>query len=522
MRNVLSLAALLIFGLSGTAAAAPTVIWNTAYQSTISSADTVGGNGKDLFSGPAVPEVQVLNGTTVDPSTGKVFWANTAAVADEIYSGDLNDTSRTPCLVSGSEENPIGVTYNPSNETLYWANLSIDPSIRFAKAPSDCSPAVASTLYKQSDYSAAINTPSSVAVDPARKKIYWSNYLNGNIGFGNLDGSGNVGTITLSGCSLVRAFSVNLDPAENRLYVGARFSGGAEGLAFADLDGNNCQSVVLGGEIWGTTRDSETLFAGNWELGQISVWPMSAFPEGGSLFAPGGTATLTEAEQPAVIDVPGGTSTVSPSEATVGAELVCSVDWDAGSPGIQYYRAPQGATSYSWSRDGQVLTGETSRTLRAELAGEYLCTATASNYAGKGTATASAKVEGPPPPPGPTPTPSPTPPPAPSNEFSLRTPLVAGSTIRTVVRIPGPGVLGQLGSFRSRGSSRGACSSSRRTFSRAGLYRVRCPLTEVVRAARRKGSVRVRLVTTYTPTGGTARAKVQTVILRSLKPRFTG
>jgi uncharacterized repeat protein (TIGR02543 family) len=113
-------------------------------------------------------------------------------------------------------------------------------------------------------------------------------------------------------------------------------------------------------------------------------------------------------------------------------------------------------------------------------------------------------------------------PPTPSNSFTVRSPLLVGTGIRTLVRVPGPGVIRQSGTFRSRGKVRRACISSSRAASAAGTYRLRCQLTKAARAARKKGAVRVRLTTTFTPTGGTSRAVVRTVVLRSLKPRFTG
>jgi len=49
-----------------------------------------------------------------------------------------------------------------------------------------------------------------------------------------------------------------------------------------------------------------------------------------------------------------------------------------------------------------------------------------------------------------------------------------------------------------------------------------CVLTSAARSAMRNGSVKVRLRTVYRPTGGTARTRIQTVVLKSLKPRYTG
>ena len=43
----------------------------------------------------------------------------------------------------------------------------------------------------------------------------------------------------------------------------------------------------------------------------------------------------------------------------------------------------------------------------------------------------------------------------------------------------------------------------------AGRYTIDCKLTSVARSARRRGSIRVTLTTTFTPTGGTVRSVTQ-------------
>ncbi|CAB4861142.1 unannotated protein [freshwater metagenome] len=110
----------------------------------------------------------------------------------------------------------------------------------------------------------------------------------------------------------------------------------------------------------------------------------------------------------------------------------------------------------------------------------------------------------------------------PSNTFTLRTPLLIGGGIRTLVRVPGAGVVRQNATFRSRGKTRQACVAGSLKVAKTGTYRLRCRLSAAVMNARRSGPVRVTLRTTYTPTGGTARVVVRTVVLSSLKPRFTG
>ncbi len=128
---------------------------------------------------------------------------------------------------------------------------------------------------------------------------------------------------------------------------------------------------------------------------------------------------------------------------------------------------------------------------------------------------------------GPTPGPGPTPTPTPSNSFTARTPLLRGNTMRTLIRVPGPGRISQTGTFNSARNVRSArtrvaCRPVSRTVTDGGTVRMECVLTRAARSARRNGAVKVRIRTVYRPTGGTARVKIHTIVLSSLKPRYTG
>ncbi|MFM8560920.1 MAG: hypothetical protein ACKOB9_02345 [Solirubrobacterales bacterium] len=66
-----------------------------------------------------------------------------------------------------------------------------------------------------------------------------------------------------------------------------------------------------------------------------------------------------------------------------------------------------------------------------------------------------------------------------------------------------------------------ACTATR-TASRAGTYTLTCRLNSAARKARRKGALRLRVLTTFTPTGGTSRSAARVAVFRSLKPSYTG
>ena len=79
-----------------------------------------------------------------------------------------------------------------------------------------------------------------------------------------------------------------------------------------------------------------------------------------------------------------------------------------------------------------------------------------------------------------------------------------------------------MGASSSRARAAATVCAATRTPRRAGTYTVTCRLTAAARRAQLRGKVRVRLRTTFTPTGGTARTVSRTVVLPSRKASFTG
>jgi len=120
---------------------------------------------------------------------------------------------------------------------------------------------------------------------------------------------------------------------------------------------------------------------------------------------------------------------------------------------------------------------------------------------------------------------APGPGPTPPNRFTIASTSASGSTAVTRVRVPGAGKLTQRGRYRTRGAgssaTRTACTTSR-TAKKAGTYTLKCRLNAAARRQREKGRLRVVIRTTFTPTGGTARSSLRTIVFGSTKPRYTG
>lgn len=288
--------------------------------------------------------------------------------------------------------------------------------------------------------------------------VYWINRTQGSIGRANIDGSGSPNSNFITGIP------------------------NGQGLA------------ASGSYLYWTTTSPATY------IGRTNI-DGSGSPNANFISVPGGAIGV--AAETSIVPTPTsyalsvtragtGSGTVTSSPAGIDCGSTCSAEYASGTSVTLTAAAASGSTFGGWS-------GACSGTGAS-------CTVSMSQ-AQSVTATFD---------------PVPVPPPPPSNTFKVRTPLLAGKAIRTLVAVPGPGVIRQEGAFSSGGKVRQACRSGALAASKAGVYRMRCRLTDSVRASRRKGAVKVLLVTTYKPTGGTANVVVRTVVLRSLKPRYTG
>ena len=98
--------------------------------------------------------------------------------------------------------------------------------------------------------------------------------------------------------------------------------------------------------------------------------------------------------------------------------------------------------------------------------------------------------------------------------------------LQSSITVSGPGTATQQASFTAPSGARSsktvkACSGSRKV-TKAGRYRIDCKLTPAARSARRRGSLRMTLITTFAPTGGTARSITRTITLKKTSSGVTG
>ncbi len=110
----------------------------------------------------------------------------------------------------------------------------------------------------------------------------------------------------------------------------------------------------------------------------------------------------------------------------------------------------------------------------------------------------------------------------PVNTFTVKLLKRSVLSITTQLNLPGAGKVVQVGTTRS--STRAGemakkartmiVCTARKTVAKAGKVTIICRLTAKARAARKTQSLKMRLVTTFTPTGGTAKSVTRTLVLK--------
>ncbi len=116
---------------------------------------------------------------------------------------------------------------------------------------------------------------------------------------------------------------------------------------------------------------------------------------------------------------------------------------------------------------------------------------------------------------------------APVNTFTMKRSKIWPQKITTQLNLPGPGKVVQVGTTplpKPRASSemakkarRMTVCTARKTVAKAGKVTITCRLNAKARAARKTHSLKVRLVTTFTPTGGTAKSLSKTLVLKKTR-----
>ncbi len=105
--------------------------------------------------------------------------------------------------------------------------------------------------------------------------------------------------------------------------------------------------------------------------------------------------------------------------------------------------------------------------------------------------------------------------------FTIKILKRSATFITTQLNLPGPGKVVQvgtttLGKKAKKAGTMIACRA-RTTVATAGKVTITCRLNKKARAARKQHALKVRLVTTFTPTGGTAKSISKTLVLKKTR-----
>ncbi len=102
----------------------------------------------------------------------------------------------------------------------------------------------------------------------------------------------------------------------------------------------------------------------------------------------------------------------------------------------------------------------------------------------------------------------------PSNKFKVRSVKVGVKALTSTVVVPGRGKLTQRVTRRSKAAAVLTVCKTSRKVTKAGTVKLTCKLSSATRAALRKRSLRVRVKTTFTPTGGLTASKTKLIKLK--------
>ena len=443
-----------------------------------------------------------LNGT-------KIFWAGTPGSPGSpvVASANLDGTNQVNPAISVSLPAQSSAFLAADSGHVYYGIFTSTgggPSTQLKRADPDGS--------NQTNVGSAVSGQlTGLAVD--------SNYLyfivdGAKISRVGLDGSNPTDLVT----GLTNALSVTV----NSSYI---YWGNSTGSAIgrANLDGTSPNTSFISGlsKPAGVSIDSSHIFWTNSSTGSIgradigggnanTSFVTGAFTTGfvvtGLAVTSGGAAPATAPAAPTALVATAGDGSASIAF-TAGA--------DNGAAITNYEYSVNNGTSWTTRNPASVgspvsITGLTNGTT-------YQVKLRAINSAGSGAASDAVSV---------TPAVTPIPPPSPSNKFVTRPIGATNSVLQSTLVVSDPGAATQNGTFIYSSGARSsktvkACSGSKK-ISKAGRYKINCTLTSAARSARHRGAIRVTLTTTFTPTGGTARAVTRTITLKKTSSGVTG
>ena len=381
----------------GRALAADNVYWAwatlndhsvTAGGLSLANLDGTGGHGLAV-SGATVDHPL---GVAVDTATGMIYWANFGGTTNycsgplsgvnSISFANLDGTGGGTLNTSGATvSGPDGLAIDPSAGRVYWANDHAN-TISYANLSG-------SGGHDLNTSGATVDCPAGIAVDPAAGRVYWTNFKGNTISYANIDGSGG-GDLPISPATVHGPYGLAIDAATGKIFWANNLG---DTIGYANLDGSASDVLdTQGGPLsgpWGLAIDPA---AGRiyWANNTGASIAYAALDEsGGGVLGTSG-APADHPKYPALLEAPSGAGApVASGGSTTGSRLSCSRGaWKADLPESFLYRAPQ-RLAYTWIEDGARVAGSSS-SIVATSAGSYVCRVTAIDYAGSATQTSAA------------------------------------------------------------------------------------------------------------------------------------
>lgn len=361
--------AVVLLALPAAASAAGRVYWtDNTKQLPFAALDGSGGGLLPLSGGT----LSYPRGLAIDSAAGKIYWVGESGVSV----ANLDGSGRANLNTTGATFNqPFGATIDPVARRIYWANSG---SISYANLDGSGG----GTL---NTGGAPVFAAEGVAIDPVAGRIYWGAFTSDEIGYANLDGSGG-GALNTTGGVVDGPDGVAIDPVSRRLYWSN--DEGSSPISYANLNGSGGGgnlNVTGGNTVYprGVAIDPEArriYWAEEESPGSISYADLGG--SGGGVLPTAG-ASVQYARLPVLQNPPHAIAAPSLSgTATIGGTLSCSQgSWAGDEPGSQLYRAPS-SFSYQWLRDGAEVTGASTASFVATVAGSYSCRVMAANAAG--------------------------------------------------------------------------------------------------------------------------------------------
>ncbi len=190
------------------------IYWVDRQQGKIQRADPDGSNIEDLVTGLIFP-----TGIALDPAGGKMYWTTSSTIQRANLDGSGVETLVTDLLI------PQGIAVDPGGGKMYWVNLGL--IILFASVQrANLDGSEVENLVTR-----GVLLPADIAVNAARKKIYWTQGTT--IKQANLNGKWVRNLITD-----VAPTGIAIDSGDRKIYWAS-----ADKIQRADFDGSDIEDV---------------------------------------------------------------------------------------------------------------------------------------------------------------------------------------------------------------------------------------------------------------------------------------